>query len=88
MQFSRIISSVDLQIWTASSNAFSFVTTESIGTNTFCGARGKVTVRESTSGNITTVYDARGCRNIGRHHEPLRRSSMRLCSAPWTASTS
>ena len=40
----------------------------SIGTTTFCDARGKVTVRESTSGNITTVYDA-SCRNIGRHHE-------------------
>ena len=46
-----------------------------------CGARDKVTVRESTSGNITTVYNA-SCRNIGCHREPLRRSSMRLCSAP------
>ena len=86
MQFSRIINSVDLQIWTASSNAFSFVTTESIGTTTFCGARGKVTVRESTSGNITIVYDA-SCRIIGCHHELLRRSSLRP-ARPVTASAS
>ena len=39
--------------------------TDSQGTPTFYDSRGKVTGRESTSGDTTTVYDASG-RNIGR----------------------
>ena len=53
MQFSRIISFVDLQIWNATSNGFSFVTTESSDDHGLqCDVPAWSPVRESNRGNI------------------------------------
>ena len=45
--------------------------TDSQGTTTFYDAGGRVTAKESKSGNSTTIYDASG-RNVGRTTQPPR----------------